>query len=128
MLDFNKQLRQALQLPPHPGGRQRGGQQRPRRHHARGATSRSQSREQPTNDPKCKRYEERTERGAGAASYRYQVKCPNDQNLIAIMGRALTKKKVPFPPLEDRTGSRIRARASAATSRSRARAWAPTTW
>ena len=62
------------------------------------------SRKQPTNDPKCKRYEERSERGAGAATYRYQVKCPNDQNLIYIQGRALTKKKVPFPPLADRSG------------------------
>ena len=62
------------------------------------------SRKQPTNDPKCKRYEERSERGAGAATYRYQVKCPNDQNLIYIQGRALTKKDVPFPPLADRSG------------------------
>ncbi len=62
------------------------------------------SRKQPTNDPKCERYEERSERGAGAATYRYQVKCPNDQNLIYIQGRALTKKKVPFPPLADRSG------------------------
>ena len=62
------------------------------------------SRKEPTNDPTCKRFEERSERGAGAATYRYQVNCPNDQNLIYIQGRALTKKKVPFPPRADRRG------------------------
>ena len=32
------------------------------------------------------------------------MKCPNDQNLIYLQGRALTDKAVPNPPLEDRHG------------------------
>jgi hypothetical protein len=62
------------------------------------------SRAKPTNDPKCAQYKEMSDDGAGAATYRYQVKCPNDQNLIYIQGRALTDKPVPNPPLEDRHG------------------------
>jgi hypothetical protein len=62
------------------------------------------SRAKPTNDPKCERYREESDDGAGAATYRYQVKCPNDQNLIYLQGRALTNKPVPNPPPEDRHG------------------------
>ena len=62
------------------------------------------SRAKPTDDPKCAQYKETSDDGAGAATYRYQVKCPNDQNLIYIQGRALTNKAVPNPPLEDRHG------------------------
>ena len=62
------------------------------------------SRAKPTNDPKCARYKEESDDGAGAATYRYQVKCPNDQNLIYLQGRALTNKPVPNPPREDRHG------------------------
>jgi Right handed beta helix region len=62
------------------------------------------SRRRPTNDPKCAQYEEESENGAGAATYRYQVECPNDQNLIFVQGRALTDKAVPFPPRADRRG------------------------
>jgi hypothetical protein len=62
------------------------------------------SRAKPTNDPKCERYKEESDDGAGAATYRYQVKCPNDQNLIYLQGRALTNKPVPNPPPEDRHG------------------------
>ena len=62
------------------------------------------SRAKPTDDPKCAQYKEESDDGAGAATYRYQVKCPNDQNLIYLQGRALTDKAVPNPPREDRRG------------------------
>jgi Right handed beta helix region len=62
------------------------------------------SRKQPTDDPKCVQYEETSENGEGAASYRYQVNCPNDQNLIFVQGRELTDRPVPNPPRENRRG------------------------
>jgi hypothetical protein len=62
------------------------------------------SRRKPTNDPKCAQYEEESENGQGAATYRYQVNCPNDQNLIFVQGRELTDEAVPFPPRADRRG------------------------
>jgi hypothetical protein len=62
------------------------------------------SRAKPTNDPKCEQYKEKSDDGPGAASFKYQVKCPNDQNLIYIQGRALTKTPPPNPPREDRHG------------------------
>ena len=61
------------------------------------------SRRKPTNDPKCAQYEEESENGAGAATYRYQVECPNDQNLIFVQGRALTDR--PFRSRRGRTGA-----------------------
>jgi hypothetical protein len=61
------------------------------------------SRAQPTNDPACDQYEITNDRNqAGAVSYAYQFHCPNDQNLIAVLGRALTNIPVPQPPLLDR--------------------------
>ena len=62
------------------------------------------SRAKPTNDPKCAQYKETSEKGNGAASFKYQVKCPNDQSLIYIQGRALVKTPPPNPPREDRHG------------------------
>ena len=62
------------------------------------------SRAQPKDDPKCADYRETSEKGQGAASYRYQATCPNDQSLIYLQGRALTDKPVPNPPLESRHG------------------------
>jgi hypothetical protein len=62
------------------------------------------SRAKPTDDPKCAQYKEESDDGQGAATFRYQVKCPNDQNLIYIQGRALTDDPVPFPPRENRRG------------------------
>jgi hypothetical protein len=62
------------------------------------------SRTKPTNDPKCNQYREESDDGQGAATFRYQVKCPNDQNLIYLQGRALTDEPVPFPPRENRRG------------------------
>jgi hypothetical protein len=61
------------------------------------------SRAKPTNDPACDQYEITNDRNqAGAVSYAYQYNCPNDQNLIAVLGRALTNIPVPQPPLLDR--------------------------
>jgi hypothetical protein len=69
------------------------------------------SRAQPTHDPKCadltEQNDRQTDTGAnqsGAVSYPYQVKCPNDQNLIAVMGRAPGTGKDPQPPLDERRG------------------------
>src|SRR3954453_11888152 len=61
------------------------------------------SRAKPTNDPACAQYKITNDRNqTGAVSYAYQFKCPNDQNLIAVMGRALTNVPVPQPPRIDR--------------------------
>jgi hypothetical protein len=61
------------------------------------------SRAQPTNDPKCDPFEITNDRNqTGAVSYAYQVNCPNDQNLIAVLGRSLTNTPVPQPPRLDR--------------------------
>jgi hypothetical protein len=62
------------------------------------------SRAKPTNDPRCAQYREKSDKGNGAATFRYQVKCPNDQNLIYLQGRALVKTPPPNPPREDRHG------------------------
>ncbi len=69
------------------------------------------SRAQPTNDPKCADLKEVNDRQdgngeyqTGAVSYAYQLKCPNDQNLIAVMGRALGTGTNPQPPLDNRHG------------------------
>jgi hypothetical protein len=63
------------------------------------------SRAAPTHDPACADYVETNDRGAtGALSYKYQFICPNDQNLIAVMGRALTDIQPPQPPRVDRHG------------------------
>jgi hypothetical protein len=62
------------------------------------------SRAMPTNDPKCAQYKEESDKGTGAASFKYQVKCPNDQQLIYIQGRALVAAPPPNPPREDRHG------------------------
>src|SRR4051794_12717378 len=61
------------------------------------------SRAKPTNDPACANLKVTNDKNqAGAVSYAYQVKCPNDQNLIAVMGRSLTNIPVPQPPRLDR--------------------------
>ncbi len=69
------------------------------------------SRAAPTQDPKCADLKQVNDRqvdtGAnqsGAVSYAYQVKCPNDQNLIAVIGRANGTGSDPQPPLDDRHG------------------------
>lgn len=51
------------------------------------------ARAQPHNDPTCADLVETTETGrTGAPSYAYHVKCPNDLNLIALIGRDLDGK------------------------------------
>jgi hypothetical protein len=60
------------------------------------------SRAKPTNDPACAQYKINNERSAGAVSYAYQSHCPNDQNLIAVLGRDIGPGNDPDPPLEDR--------------------------
>jgi hypothetical protein len=63
------------------------------------------SRAKPTNDPACDQYKITNDKNqVGAVSYAYQFHCPNDQNLIAVLGRALTDIPVPQPPLLDRHG------------------------
>ena len=58
-----------------------------------------------THDPACAKYlGAAASGGKGGVSYPYQVNCPNDQNLIAVMGRAPGKGTDPDPPLEDRHG------------------------
>jgi hypothetical protein len=68
------------------------------------------SRSAPTNDPKCDGLEEMNDRPGGggslqtgANSYRYMATCPNDQNLIAVIGRQ-PGGAAPQPPLDDRHG------------------------
>ncbi len=81
------------------------------------------ARKAPTNDPKCADLKILNDRGEPTAlSYAYQLKCPNDQNLIAVMGRANGSGKDPEQPRPDRHGIPNLGPASAATSRSRARA------
>jgi hypothetical protein len=69
------------------------------------------SRAQPTHDPKCADLTEENDRQVqtggnqtGAVSYAYQLKCPNDQNLIAVLGRALGPGQDPQPPRDERRG------------------------
>ena len=61
---------------------------------------------------------------AGALSYAYQFHCPNDQNLIAVLGRELGPGTDPQSAPGTGWGPQHRAAASAATSRSRAPAQA----
>jgi hypothetical protein len=61
------------------------------------------SRAQPTDDPRCAPLKQVNDKSnPGAVSYAYQMACPNDQNLIAVMGRANGTGSDPQPPLTDR--------------------------
>jgi hypothetical protein len=63
------------------------------------------SRRQPTFDPACKKYTTPSDSGdPGALSHDYQIHCPNDANLVAVIGRGPDTGPVPAPPLEDRHG------------------------
>jgi hypothetical protein len=65
------------------------------------------ARAQPTNDPACDQYRtngDKPGQEGTALSYEYQFRCPNDQNLVAVMGRGLTDTKPPIPPRMDRHG------------------------
>jgi hypothetical protein len=62
------------------------------------------SRSQPENDPTCvPSLLQEDSSGDQTPSYRYQVTCPNDQNLIYVQGRALAGNP-PEPPFDDRRG------------------------
>ncbi len=57
----------------------------------------------PTPDPSCDQYRTHSDSGdPGALSHRFQYFCPNDANLIAIIGRGLGNE--PDPALADRHG------------------------
>jgi len=59
----------------------------------------------PENDPACDNLKEDSDHGTGAVSYRYQAACPNDQNLIAIIGREPSSQPDPtVNPNTDRHG------------------------
>ena len=63
------------------------------------------SRAAPTFDQSCAQYGITNDRGeTGALSYKWQFYCPNDQNLIAVLGRAPGNTDPPDPPAEDRHG------------------------
>ncbi|HVL95775.1 MAG TPA: hypothetical protein VM266_07930 [Solirubrobacteraceae bacterium] len=62
------------------------------------------SRQAPTNDPKCNpSLLQADTSGAPTPSYEYQATCPNDQNLIHVLGRAVKGKPLD-PPDPDRHG------------------------
>jgi hypothetical protein len=64
-----------------------------------------ESRRAPTNDPRCDGLEQQNDEGSSeAVSYAYQVKCPNDQNLIAVIGREVGPGEDPQPPRWERRG------------------------
>ena len=66
-----------------------------------------ESRAKPTNDPKCAKYKINDNQGgdiSGAVTYAYQYHCPNDQNLVAVLGRGLGRGHDPHPPRVDRHG------------------------
>ena len=62
------------------------------------------SRRAPVNDPKCADLTQEDSGGALTPSYRYQVTCPNDQNLVYVQGRAVPDEPAPSPPLDNREG------------------------
>jgi Right handed beta helix region len=65
------------------------------------------SRAKPENDPACAGLTAPSDHGTGAVSYRYQANCPNDQNLIAVIGReALDVPEPVVNPNTDRHGIR----------------------
>ena len=57
-----------------------------------------ESRSKPTNDPACTpNLLQRDASGSLAPSYKYQVTCPNDQNLIYVQGRAVVGDALAIP-------------------------------
>jgi hypothetical protein len=64
-----------------------------------------ESRAKPTLDPACKQYQTHSDSGdPGALSHAYQLHCPNDANLVAVIGRDVGSQPPPDPPREDRHG------------------------
>jgi hypothetical protein len=58
-----------------------------------------------TFDPACDKWEIKTEFGdPGALAYDYHLNCPNDQQLIAVLGRGPNTAPPPEPPRYDRHG------------------------
>jgi hypothetical protein len=65
------------------------------------------ARSQPTNDERCTRYRtdgDRPGEPGTALSYAYQFNCPNDQNLVAVLGRAVSPQPDVVPPRQNRHG------------------------
>ena len=63
------------------------------------------SRAQPTHDPACSQYTVKSDSGdPGALSHDYQIHCPNDANLVAVIGRGPDTAPPPSPAREDRHG------------------------
>jgi hypothetical protein len=63
------------------------------------------ARSQPTHDPACAQYTTTSDSGdPGALTHAYQVHCPNDANLVAVIGRGIDSRPDPDPPLADRHG------------------------
>ncbi|MFL5844935.1 MAG: right-handed parallel beta-helix repeat-containing protein [Solirubrobacteraceae bacterium] len=65
------------------------------------------SRAKPTHDPACDAYRTNGDRPGNegiALSYKYQYTCPNDQNLVAVLGREPGAEPPPMPPRENRHG------------------------
>jgi hypothetical protein len=68
-----------------------------------GTYTEPKSRAAPTNDPSCDQYEIGNDEGSSTAvSYNYQLNCPNDQNLVAVLGRKLGPGTDPPPQFERR--------------------------
>ena len=63
------------------------------------------SRSKPTDDPACAQYKMPSDSGdPGALSHDYQFHCPNDANLVAVIGRGPDTAAPPSPPLDNRHG------------------------
>ncbi|HUQ00692.1 MAG TPA: right-handed parallel beta-helix repeat-containing protein [Aeromicrobium sp.] len=63
------------------------------------------ARSKPTHDPACDAYKMKADSGdPGALSHDYQLHCPNDANLIAVIGRGPDTAPPPATPREDRHG------------------------
>jgi Right handed beta helix region len=64
-----------------------------------------ESRAAPTHDPKCADLVQENDKGnPQALSYAYHLRCPNDQSLVNISGRANGSGSDPQPPLQNRRG------------------------
>ena len=63
------------------------------------------ARAKPTHDPACAKYRMKSDSGdPGALSHDYQIHCPNDANLVAVIGRGPDTAPPLDTPREDRHG------------------------
>jgi hypothetical protein len=72
-----------------------------------GVYTEPRSRAFPNPDPRCEELRTNGDKPGeegNALSYAYQYECPNDQNLIAVMGRTVSSDPDPIPPRQDRHG------------------------